>query len=143
MGRVLIAKIPGQKNINDQFIAGNLGTTLRHLKKLLEDGKGDYSFGALTAMYYGYTPGTPDYINWMDEVYTNYDKPARDKIKEAVIAAVTHQSKPLPITLHWDPTGSPKEVVVSQSSSSYTIEIIGYPAPAKSALADRRNKKKT
>lgn len=139
MGRELIGGLPGQANINDQFTAQNLPKTMGCLKKLLKDGNGNYQFGSLTAAYYGYAPGTPEYINWMEEVAL-YDQTARDKIKKAVIAAVNHQSAPLPITFTWDPAGSPKDVKVSHSSSSYTIAIIGYPAPAKSALADRKKK---
>lgn len=144
MSRELIAGLPGQTDINNQFTAKNLSKTLADLKKLLKAGNGNYQFGSLTAAYYGYLPGTPEYINWMEEVAL-YDKTARDKIKQAVIAAVNHHSAPLPITFKWDPTGSPQEVVVTLNSSppSYTVEIIGYPAPAASALADRRKKKKT
>jgi hypothetical protein len=142
MGRELIAGLPGQADINDQFTLGNLPKTLTDLKKLLKTGNGNYQFGTLTAAYYGYLPGTPEYINWMDEVAL-YDKAARDKIKKAVIDAVDNKSGPLPITFTWDPTGSPKEVVVTLNSSpaSYTIDIVGYPAPAASALASRRKKK--
>lgn len=141
MGRVLIAKIPGQKDINDQFIPGqHLDKTLGHLKKLLQDGQGDYPFGELTAAYYGFVHGTPDYKNWIKEAQTVYDTTAQDKIKRAVIAAVTHQPKSLPITFSWDEAGSPKDVKVTETSSSYTVEIIGYPAPEKSALADRKRK---
>ncbi len=144
MSRELIAGLPGQADINDQFIPQNLPQTLTDLKKLLKAGNGNYQFGTLTAAYYGYLPGTPEYINWMEEVAL-YDKTAREKIKKAVIAAVDHKSGPLPITFKWDPTGSPPEVVVTLNSSppSYTIEIVGYPAPAPSALAYRRKKKKT
>lgn len=142
MGRLVIAQLPGRANINDQFIPKNLRRTLGFLKKLLKQGNGTYQFGTLTAMYYGYLPGTPEYINWMEEVAL-YDKAARDKIKDAVIAAVTYQPDPLPITFVWHPAGSPKAVTVTQTSSSCTIDITGYPAPASSALADRRKKKKT
>lgn len=144
MSRELIAGLPGQADINDQFTAGNLSKTLTDLKKLLKAGNGNYQFGSLTAEYYGYLPGTPEYINWMEEVAL-YDKTARNKIKKAVIAAVDHKPASLPITFKWDPTGSPQEVVVTLNSSppSYTIEIVGYPAPATSALGDRRKKKKT
>jgi hypothetical protein len=140
MGRLVIAQLPGRANINDQFIPKNLRKTLRYLKKLLKDGNGTYQFGTLTAMYNGYAPGSPEYINWMEEVAL-YDKPARDKIKNAVIAAVTYEPDPLPITFKWNPTGSPQNVTVTQTSSSCTIEITGYPAPASSALADRKKKK--
>lgn len=143
MSRELIAGLPGQADINDQFTVQNLPTTLTDLKKLLKEGNGNYQFGTLTAAYYGYQPGTPEYINWMEEVAL-YDKAARHKIKKAVIEAlVDNKSAPLPITFSWDPTGSPQEVVVTVNSSppSYTIEIVGYPAPAASALAKRRKKK--
>jgi hypothetical protein len=147
MGRELIAGLPGQQDINGQFTAQNLPKTLRDLKKLLQNGNGNYQFGSLTAAYYGYLPGTPEYINWMEEVAL-YDKNARDKIKKAVIDAVNHQPHPLPITFTWNPAGSPQDVTVtplpsSYNPTSYSIDIVGYPAPAVSALADRRNKKKT
>jgi len=144
MSRELIAGLPGRQDINDQFTPGNLPKTLTDLKKLLKAGNGNYQFGSLTAEYYGYLPGSPEYINWMEEVAL-YDKNARDKIKKAVMAAVNYKSGPLPITFKWDPTGSPQEVVVTLNSSppSYTIEIVGYPAPATSALAYRRKRKKT
>jgi hypothetical protein len=142
MGRELIGGLPGQADINDQFTTGNLHKTLTELKKLLQNGGGNYQFGSLTAAYYGYLPGSPEYINWMEEVAL-YDKTARDKIKAAVIAAVKHHGAPIPITFHWDPTGSPKEVVVTVTPASYRIDIVGYPSPAASALASRRKKKKT
>src|SRR3954452_16931537 len=97
MSRELIGGLPGQNDINAQFTAPNLVKTLRDLKKLLQAGGGNYQFGSLTAEYYGYLPGTPEYINWMEEVAL-YDKTARDKIKKAVIAAVKHNPDPLPIT---------------------------------------------
>jgi hypothetical protein len=139
MNKKLIHKIPGKPDIIDQFKDQNLSKTLRLLKKLLKDGDGDYLFGALTAAYYGYAPNSPDYIRWMQEL-RNYDTAAQDKIKKAVIAAVNHQPKPLPINFTWDPNGSPKDVIVSQNSSppSYTIAIVGYPEPLKSAFADRK-----
>jgi hypothetical protein len=144
MGRELIASLPGQKDINEQFTIQNLPKTLGDLKKLLHDGNGNYQFGSLTAQYYGYVPGSPAYINWMEEAAL-YDKNARDKIKKAIIEAVNHSAGPLPITFYWDPTGSPQDVKVTVLSSppSYKIEIVGYPAPAASALADRRNTKTT
>jgi hypothetical protein len=142
MSRELIGGLPGQADINDQFIPKNLGTTLTDLKKLLKDGSGNYQFGALTAKYYGYLPGTPEYINWMEEAGA-YDKKARDTIKKAIIKAVKDESSPLPIKFDWDENGSPKDVIVTKNSSppSYTIKIVGYPAPAASALAGRRKKK--
>ena len=143
MSRALIAGLPGQTDINNQFILQNLGTTLTDLKKLLKDGNGNYQFGALTAKYYGYLPDTPEYINWMEEAGT-YDKKARDKIKKAIIKAVKDESSPLPIKFVWDQNGSPKDVIVTLNSSprSYTIKIVGYPAPAASPLAGRKKKKK-
>jgi hypothetical protein len=144
MGRELIAGLPGQADINNQFTAANIGKTLADLKKLLKEGNGNYQFGTLTALYYGYLPNTPEYINWMEEVAL-YDKTARDKIKQTIIAAVKNHSPPWPVKFVWHPTGSPQEVVVTQYSSppSFTIDIVGYPAPAASALASRRKKKKT
>ena len=68
VSRELIAGLPGQADINDQFIPQNLPKTLTDLKKLLKAGNGNYQFGSLTAEYYGYLPGTPEYINWMEEV---------------------------------------------------------------------------
>jgi hypothetical protein len=143
MSRELIGGLPGQADINNQFVLQNLGTTLTDLKKLLKDGAGNYQFGALTAAYYGYVPGTPDYINWMEEAGT-YDKKARDKIKKAIIKAVKDESAPVPIKFEWDENGSPQDVIVTLNSSprSYTIKIVGYPAPAASALAGRKKKKK-
>lgn len=137
-----IARVPGRADINDQFTGAHLSKSLRHLKKLLKDGNGDYLFGSLTAAYYGFLPGTPDYISWMEEAAV-YDPPAREAIKKGVIAAVTNHPKPLPITFEWDQTGTPKGVTVTPNSSpptSYTIKITGYPAPKNSALADRKKK---
>jgi hypothetical protein len=139
MSRKLIAKLPGKTNINDQFTTGNLAKTRAYLKKLLKDGGGDYLFGSLTAAYFGYAPNSTDYNRWMKVLADDYDQPARDKIKNAVIAAVD-QSPPLPITFDWDPTGSPKDVIVTRNSSSYSIKIVGYHEPLKSALADRKKK---
>jgi hypothetical protein len=141
MARKLIAKLPGKTNINDQFTTGNLARTRALLRKLLKDGGGDYLFGSLTAAYFGYAPGSADYNRWMKVLADDYDQPARDKIKNTVIAAVD-QSPPLPITFDWDRTGSPADVIVTRHSSppSYSIKIVGYPEPLKSALADRKKK---
>jgi hypothetical protein len=141
MGKELLAGLPGQADINNQFVVAHLPATLNDLDDLLKVGNGNYQFGTLTAKYYGYEPGTPEYINWLEECGL-YDKKARDKIKKGVIDAVKHHGGPLPIKFTWNPLGSPQSVTVTDHGSSYTIDIVGYPAPAASALAERRKRKK-
>lgn len=141
MARKLLGKLPGKTDINGQFTTGNLARTRALLKKLLKDGDGDYLFGSLTAAYLGYVPGSADYNRWMKVLADEYDQPARDKIKDTVIAAVG-QSRSVPIKFDWDATGSPKGVKVTQHSSppSYSIKIVGYREPITMALADRKKK---
>jgi hypothetical protein len=148
MSRVTVAGLPGQKDINGQFTIGaNIHRTLALFKKIYSGGT--YEFGALTAAYNNYVPGSGDYDTWMSDAGT-YPPDAQDKIKNCIIQALIHTDKdgkddPIPVTITWDPLGRPQEVkcTFDPSGPSYTIKTVGYPEPPKSLLAERRGKKKT
>jgi hypothetical protein len=147
MGLLTIAGLPGQHDINGQFKVGaNIHRTLALFKRLYN--AGTYPFGALTAAYNNYVPGSIEYNTWMQDAGT-YPTAAQDKIKNCIIQALTHKDQhgnddPIPVTINWS-QGSPSDVKCTfhPSGPSYTIEIIGYPAPPQSLLAERREKKKT
>jgi hypothetical protein len=137
-----IAQLPGKKDINNQFTVGaNIHKALACFKRIQNNGT--YEFGALTACFYDLPKGEGQ--TWMEEVKI-YPADARDAIKNCIIKALTNQTDgkddPIPITMIWS-GGSPNEVncTYSPSPPSYTIEIIGYPPPMASALAERRAKK--
>jgi hypothetical protein len=146
MSKKLIADIPGQNDINGQFIPKNMAKTFKEFKKLLKDD--NYVFGTLTAAYHGWAPGSPEYDTWMAEVAT-YPTTAQDKIKHAIIKALKHiktngGDDPIQVILKWTKDGTKKEVlppVFDPTVPSYTIEIVGYPEPATSLLAERKKKK--
>jgi len=142
MGRELIAYIPGQKDINSQFTKANLGKTLGHLKKLLKGGL--YEFGTLTAAYNGWGKESPEYKQWMTEVAT-YPTTAQNVIRDAVINALTNlkgsTDDPIQLTIAWEDGAKGVTSRYEASGPSWTITITGYPAPAVSMLAERRNKK--
>jgi hypothetical protein len=143
MGLDIIGTLPGKKDINNQFTVGtNIHKALACFKRIQNNGT--YDFGALTACFYNLPPGEKQ--SWMDEVKT-YPPAAQDAIKNCIIQALTHKDKdgkddPIPLTMIWT-GGSNNEVKCTYTPSppSYTIEIIGYPPPMASALAERKKKK--
>jgi hypothetical protein len=144
MGLLTIAGLPGRRDINGQFKSANVHRTLALFKRLYN--AGNYQFGALTAAYNNYVPGSSEYDTWMQDAGT-YPPAAQDKIKNCIIQALTHKDKhgnddPIQVTITWSP-GSPNDVTCTFDPSvpSYAIQIIGYPSPPDSALAERREKK--
>jgi hypothetical protein len=139
MSRETLLKIPGRKDIDDQFKSGNIHRTQGLLKALLKSGNGNYKFGALTAAYNNWPPGSPDYVTWMKDA-DSYPPEARDPIKNCIIEAMTGKDAPIPVMITWTQSAD-RDVKVSQGPSGYTIEIIGYPAPPNSGLDERGEKK--
>jgi hypothetical protein len=142
MGLDTIGQLPGKKDINNQFTVGpNIHKALACFKRIQKNGT--YEFGALTACFYDLPPGEQQ--SWMDEVKI-YPADAQDAIKNCIIKALTNQTNgkddPIPLTMTWS-GGSTNEVKCTYNPSppSYTIEIIGYPPPMASALAERKKKK--
>lgn len=147
MGRLTVGGLPGQRDINGQFLGANIHRTLALFKKIYKNG--NYQFGALTAAYNNYLPGSGEYDTWMQDAAL-YPADAQDKIKNCLVQALTHKGSdgkddPIAVTITWS-KGSPNDVKCTFHPTplppSYTIEIIGYPGPPQSLLAERREKKK-
>jgi hypothetical protein len=127
-----VGRIPGKKDINDQFSRGNIKKTLDYYNSI--KGKdGDYEFGALTNKWY--QAGN----QWMNDVKL-YPEDIRDQIKQYVIEALTNQTDgkpdPIPFLLKWSPG---EEKKVNRIYDPYTIEIVGCIEPPASALYERKN----
>ena len=144
MGLLTIAGLPGRRDINGQFNSANIRRTLGLFKGLYN--AGNYQFGALTAAYNNYVPGSSEYNTWMQDAGT-YPQSAQDKIKNCIIQALTHKDQhghddPIKVTIKWS-QGSPNDVTCTFDPSvpCYTIDIIGFPSPPDSALSERREKK--
>ena len=140
MSLLTIAALPGRRDINGQFKSANIHRTLGLFKMLYN--AGNYQFGALTAAYNNYVPGSIEYNTWMQDAGT-YPQVAQDKIKNCIIKALTNKDKngqddPIKVTITWTP-GSPNDVTCTFDPSvpCYAIEIIGYPSPPDSALNER------
>jgi hypothetical protein len=134
----------GKQDINEQFTAKNIKKTLDDYKEV-KDRDGDYTFGALTAKFYGLDAGATG--AWESDLNAEYPKDVQEEIKRHIIHALTHRDhhgheNPIPLTMKWS-TG-PKAVVVTYNPSapSYKIEIVGFYGPSASTLAARRAKKK-
>jgi hypothetical protein len=132
MPKATIGKLPGIKDINDQFSRANIQTTLEYYKGL-KTADGDYQFGELTDKWY--KAGA----QWLADVKI-YPEDVQKEIKGYIVEALTNQTDgkddPIPLTLKW----SDGDKAVKRSYDPYTIEIIGYPAPPSSALTERREK---
>jgi hypothetical protein len=135
---------PGRSDINAQFTAANIRKTLTDYKKV-KDRDGDYTFGALTAMYYDLLPNEQQI--WQDDLDKTYPQDVQDEIKRHIIYALTHQDddgseSPIPLTIKWTPGVNAVALTYDPSGPSYTIEIFGFAAPAASPFAGRREKNK-
>jgi hypothetical protein len=135
-----VAKLPGKKDINNQFTVANLHKTLDYYNSIKQT-NGDYTFGELTNKWY--KAGA----QWMTDVKL-YPTDAQEQIKQCIIKALTNKDKdgndhPIPVTLKWSDGNKAVNCTYDPSPPSYTIEIIGYPQPPASLLAQRRGKKKT
>lgn len=133
-----IRKLPGKKDINDQFTKANIHKTLAFFRKI--ERNGSYDFGGLTAAFYSLAGNS----GWMNEVNL-YPRDAQDKIKNCIIQALTHKDAdgkddPIPLTLQWVAGDADVKCTYDPSGPSYTIDISGYPPPMTEALADRPEK---
>jgi hypothetical protein len=138
-------KYPGRPDINAQFTADNIRKTLADFKAV-ESRDGDYQFGALTAKFYKLTASETE--AWEGDLAKEYPKDVQDEIKRHIIHALTHKDhhgheSPIPLTIKWSAGAKAVAVTYNPSGPSYKIEIFGFLSPAASALAGRREKKKT
>lgn len=137
-------KYAGRPDINAQFTAANIKTTLADYKEI-KHRDGDYTFGGLTAKFYHFNSDVTE--AWEADIDAEYPKDAQEEIKRHIIHALTHHNEhgaedPIPLTIKW--LGGTKKGVVATydpSGPSYKIEILGYLAPAAAAMAARRKKK--
>src|SRR5215218_7985412 len=92
-----VGRLPGKKDINNQFSRGNIHKTLEYYNSI-KNPDGDYQFGALTDVWY--KAGA----QWMSDV-KHYPEPIRDQIKKYVIEALTNQTNgkadPIPFLITW------------------------------------------
>ena len=127
-----VGKLPGKKDINNQFGRENIKKTLEYYNSI-KNQNGDYEFGALTDIWY--KAGA----QWMADVKL-YPQPIRDEIKKYVIEALTNQTNghddPIPFLITWT-TGDKK--AVNRTYDPFTIEIVGCVEPPGSALYERKS----
>jgi hypothetical protein len=136
MGALTHDLLPSSGQINGQFKPGpNMSKTLAAFKRLYRNGR--YTFGALTAEYNGWAPGSKQYDDWLKDLKPYHEGPiptAADQIVECISGALNAED-PLPVQLFWgSPTGR-KEVTCSfdSTNNTYIINIIGYPVPRAAA----------
>jgi hypothetical protein len=127
-----VGRLPGKKDINNQFSRENIKKTLEHYNSI-KTPNGDYPFGALTDKWY--QAGN----QWMSDVKL-YPQPIRDQIKKYVIAALTNQTNgkddPIPFLITWK---AGEEKAVNLTYDPYTIEIVGCLEPPGSGLYERKS----
>jgi hypothetical protein len=144
MGHDIAKYHPGQGDISDQFSRANIKPkTLRYFKQIFRNG--DYTFGELTAEYYGLQGD--ELRHWRSNVGL-YPKDVQNEIKRHVIHAMTRKDSngnddPTLISFKWEDEAGPKSITCTYDAGSpaiYTIGISGFPIPMTSAFADRRGK---
>lgn len=132
MAMLTIGKLPGKKDINNQYSRGSIKQSLKYYNEI-KDANGDYPFGALTNKWY-------NNAQWMNDVKI-YPKEAQDQIKGYVIEALTNktngQDDPIPFLITWTDNASGVKSV-TRTYDPFTIEIVNYPAPPSSALDERK-----
>lgn len=134
----------GRPDINAQFTAANIKKTLADYNEIKKH-NGDYTFGGLTAKFYHFDNRVTG--AWETDIKDEYPKDVQDEIKRHIVHALTHRNEhghedPIPLTIKW--SGGKRAVVATYdpSAPSYTIEIVGFLAPAAAAMAARRSKAK-
>jgi hypothetical protein len=149
MPRPTLRKLPGQVDINNQYSAAHIQRSL-DVYRQIADPQGDYRFGELTAKFYQLDENETRI--WLGDV-ARYPRDVRDEIKRLIIHALNHKDdsgrdSPIPITFKWTVSTSSKALIITYKPSgppkppgpSYKVEIVGYPSPLRSALAERRAK---
>jgi hypothetical protein len=136
MAMLTVGKLPGKKDINNQFARLNIHKTLQYYNSIKDPVTGDYTFGALTNKWY---PNTP----WMSDLKT-YPQDAQDKIKGFVKEALNNKAKngqddPIPFVITWIKDTSELQDV-TRTYDPFTITILNYPEPPSSAIDERKQK---
>jgi hypothetical protein len=133
MAMVTVGRLPGKKDINNQFSRASVKRSLEYYNSI-KDPNGDYPFGALTNKWYN----NPQ---WMKDVAV-YPEDVQKQIKGYVIEALTNKTNgkddPIPFLITWTENGDIQSV--TRTYDPFTIEICGYPAPPTSALDERKQK---
>ncbi len=137
-------RLPGRKDLNEQYSAENIKQVLRDYKAIPPGPHGDYKFGELTARFLHLDQD--DKEAWEREAGT-YPKDVQNEIKRHIIYALNHKDDdgkddPRPIKFIFSAGPHAVKVTYHATTHTYTIEIVGFPALMSSALADRRAKSK-
>lgn len=126
-----VGRLPGKKDINNQFSRENIKKTLEYYNSIKAK-NGDYEFGTLTNKWY--QAGN----QWMSDVKL-YPQDIRDQIKQYVIEALTNETNgqpdPIPFLLKWS---AGEEKKVNRTYDPFTIEIVGCLEPPGSAIYERK-----
>jgi hypothetical protein len=135
MAMVTVGKLPGKKDINNQYSRGSVKQSLKYYNEIKDPKTGDYKFGELTNKWYN----NPQ---WMKDVGV-YPKDAQAQIKGYVIEALTNktngQDDPIPFLITWTDDNSGVKSV-TRTYDPFTIQIVNYPPPPSSALDERKQK---
>jgi hypothetical protein len=137
MAMMTVGKLPGKKDINNQYSRVNMHKTMQYYNSIKNPTTGDYVFGELTNLWY---PNTP----WMSDLEKVYPPDAQNKIKGFVIEALNNKAKngqddPIPFLITWTKDNSTKQDV-TRSYDPFTITILNYAEPPSSALDERKQK---
>lgn len=135
MAMMTVGKLPGKKDINNQYSRPSIKKSLQYYNSIKDPTTGDYEFGALTNKWY------PN-AQWMKDVGV-YPKDAQNKIKGFVIEALNNktngQDDPIPFLITWTNDASDLQDV-TRTYDPFTIQILNYPPPPSSALDERKQK---
>ena len=141
MGDDIVLTRPGQQNINDQFKAGK---KIRKTKRIFDaiNREGDYTFGELTAFFYGYD--VDEDAAWQQDIENSYPKNYAKDIKDNVIKVLDRVDPHDPNTrislkFEWYPN-DPKGVTMTQAGDAYTMKISGLRPPAGTSAESRKTK---
>ena len=104
----------------------------------------------LTALFFDLKKHPHEYATWIEDT-ENYPEPAKRAIKNVVIVSLTNKDKhgnPHPVPIKWSWTTDPNDpnkqeviVTLNESPLSFSINLVGYPSPPNSLLAQRREKR--
>jgi hypothetical protein len=144
MSFTLRKRLPGTKDLNEQYSAESIKRVLREYRAIPPGPQGDYKFGELTARFLHL--GQDDKKAWENEAGT-YPQDVQNEIKRHIIYALNHKDAdgnddPRPIKFKFSGGARAVKATYHVRTQTYTIEIVGLPALIPSVLADRRAKSK-